>query len=266
MGIEITPIPAYWDVQLDQNVLLLKHSFAVNNFGIWNDVSALDLNLGIDRTASFNNLIDSLHLDPKYKDAGDELKKINSDTVQAGQDQYKEFSSAVENLKNKTPDKAQWELDIDLAATETKKKSNQAIDDAAAGAKEVISKLPSEARQTAADGFLAGYRAVARFFQNVWTQIKVLAESVYQFLLGVWDKITSAWNTVTDAAKAAVSWIEGLFGQQSHLSKASSTSQTSPVATHNDRNTASPAEVKNAAGGWRTSTGGSARTGELKGK
>ena len=217
MGIETAPIiPANWDVRLDQNIHLLKHSFAVNDFGIWHHVSALDLNLGIDRTASFNHLVDTLHLDAKNKHAAEELKKINSDTVQAGQDLYHKFSNDVEQLKDAEPDKLQWEVFIDQAAEDAKQKAKQSIDKAAAAAKLVINKLPTEAeaRQSAVDVFLAGYRAVARFFENVWLQIMEVAESVHQFLVGVWDKIMFAWSAISIAAEATLDWIRGQFGHE----------------------------------------------------
>lgn len=264
MGVEIAPVPAPWTIYLDKHIVLLKNSFSTNDFGTYNDISAQDLDLKTDYTATYYKLIDTLHLDPNYKDATDEIEKINKETVKSGEDLYKAFSDSVEQLSTKEPDKAKWELDIDRVAEETKKQASKKIDEAAAGVKEVIKQLPEESRQSAVNVFLYGFQAVARFFENVWTQLKAVAEAVYQFLLGIWDKIKSAWNKVVDAAKAAWDWISGLFGQKVQLSNTSSAVHTQPVGHHNHGHTASPANFNHAGGISATSTGGHTRTGHLK--
>lgn len=264
MGVEISPVPEPWPIYLDKHIVLLQNSLVTNDFGTYNDISAQDLDLKTDYTATYHKLIDTLHLDPNYKDATAELNEINKKTVESGQGHYKAFSDTVEQLKNTEPDRPQWELDIDRAAEETKKKSNQAIDEAAAAAKQVIGQLPEESRQSAVDVFLYGFQAVARFFENVWNQIKAVAEAVYQFILGIWDKIKTAWNTVVEAAKAAWNWIGSIFPQKVQLSNTSSAVHTSPVGHRNHGHTASPADFNHAGGISATSTGGHTRTGHLK--
>ncbi len=264
MGVEIAPVLDHWTIYLDKHIVLLKNSFTTNDFGTYNDISAQDLDLKTDYTATYHKLIDTLHLGTNYNGATDELNEINKKTVESGEGHYKAFSDTVEQLKTTVPDKPQWELDIDRVAEETKNKSNKAIDEAATAAKQVINQLPVDARQKAVDVFLYGFQAVARFFENVWTQIKAVAEAVYQFLLGIWDKIKTAWNKVVDAAKAAWDWINRLFGQKVQLSNTSSAVHTPPVGHHNHGHTASPADFDHAGGTSATSTGGHTRTGHLK--
>lgn len=260
MGVQVAPVLIPWDVHLAKHILLLKNSFTTNEFVTFNEISAQLVDPKIDYTATFKKLIDALHLDPKYKTTTDELNQINKQTVTEGKDYYKEFSDTVEGLKDTEPNKPKWELEIDRTAEETKRKSNAAIDRARDAAKAVINKLPEPAREAATNVFLSGFQAVAQFFENVWAQIKAVAESVYQFILGVWNKIKTAWNTVVSAAELAWKLIGGIVAQ---LSNDSSAVHSAPVGHHNHGHAASTADFTPAGGISTTSTGGHTGTGHL---
>lgn len=224
MVVAIAPVQLPWDVQIDQHDALLKHAFATLNFGIYNDWAARDTT---DHPATFYKLIDDLKADPRLKNVKDELDAVNANVVQSGQDTYQEFSSTVQSLSNDpNPEQAKWEAAIDAAAENAKEKAKSVIDGARDRAKKIISQLPEEVHQGATNIFISGYQTVARFFENVWAQVKAVGGVVHQFLKGTWDQLTSAWNKVQAAGKDAINWIKKIVGRsQPHTSRVLSDAQ-----------------------------------------
>lgn len=166
MGVDIIPIEHGWEALLDKYMILAKHSFATNDFGIVHTIIAEEQLSGIDHLATFHNHIDKNHLDPKLKDVAEELHVINAKTVQYAKDRYEDFHNTVANLKedlgSKT-DKPTWQEQIDDAEELTKQASVNALDDAINAAKEVIGRLPEKAHKSALDVFVSGFHAVQGF-------------------------------------------------------------------------------------------------------
>lgn len=209
MSFDFTPVYLDWEKLLDKHVVIVKSALTTNDFGAVDGFIVDEKTSRIDHTATFKRFIESDNLDPNLTDTTDKLEGLNEQAVEDGRSAYDDFSSTVAGLKDTPPDGTQWRIDIDNAATKAKEAAKKTIDDAAADAKAVINGLPESARAPAANVFTSGLNAVANFFSHVWSQIKVIAESLYQFLVGIWDKIKVALDTVQSAATTAINWIQG---------------------------------------------------------
>lgn len=187
---------AIWKTHINERVALAKFSLATENFTTFHVLSGQYYS-NTDNTADLDPVVDA------------HIKKINTGTVDGGQDDYKTFSDKVESLKNQSPDPDAWKKTIADAAAAAKAKSAQIIDDAAASATAYIDKLPPAQRNPAANLFTKGLNAVMAFFENIYSGIKAVAAAVIDFLKGIWNKIKETWNTVVGAAKAAWNLITG---------------------------------------------------------
>jgi len=143
------------------------------------------------------------------------IKGYNTACVQTGQSAYNDFAQKVSNLENTEVNEKTWAETIDDAAAAAKAAATTAIDVAAKNAKNYIGQLPEGTRNSAARLFVAGTKVVLNFFATVWDKIKVVLDSIGQFVKGVWNNLTSSVSALKAAADLAIKYITGAGGYQS---------------------------------------------------
>lgn len=213
MSAEIIPIKHDWATHLDKNVILVKHSFVTNDFGIVNAIIADEQLSGIDHLATFHNHVQRLQLDQGLHDVPEQLIGINAQAVQSGLDFYQEFHNKVGKLTENpgpTPYAASWEDEINDAAEKAKDAATSLLDQATNAAKDVIGKITDGAQEVASKVFGSGFKAVHVFLGNVWSQIRNVVQNPVAALKKGWDHVKSA-------AQTAWNWFKGAFSYSATL-------------------------------------------------
>jgi len=200
----ITPPLHPWDVQIDNHLFLGKLACFSDNFTTVESLLATAVEGAVDYTADL-----TAHDRGKNTKVVDTIKGYNTACVATGQTVYNNFAQKVGALKTTEVDEKAWSESIDDAAAEAKAAAVKAIDQASKAAKGFISKLPAGTRNSAARLFVAGTKVVLNFFATVWDKIKIVLDSIGQFLKNTWKNLTSALGAVIAAAKLAVSYITG---------------------------------------------------------
>ncbi|KAI0902700.1 hypothetical protein F4824DRAFT_473879 [Ustulina deusta] len=189
---------ASWENLINKRVALLKLSLATGNFTSFHVLAAEDAKAPIP-------LAD---LPP---DIGEHINNLNVDTVNTGEQDYKDFSDEVESLKGQPPDEEGWKTTINNSATRSKERAIAAIEKVRLDALDYIGQLPASTRQPASDLFATGLNAVAAFFEELYEGLKIIIDAIADFLRGIWTQITNTWNVIQSAASAAIDFIKGLF-------------------------------------------------------
>ncbi|KAI0429075.1 hypothetical protein F5Y09DRAFT_343083 [Xylaria sp. FL1042] len=189
---------ASWENLVNKRVALLKLSLATGNFTTFHVLAAEQAKA----PTSFDDLPPEVAKD---------IDDLNIGTVNTGEQDYKDFSDEVEALKGQEPDEEKWKQTINDSAARATERATAAIEKVRVDALDYIGRLPEATRQPASDLFAAGVDAVAAFFEKLYAGLKEVIQAVADFLKGIWDQITTAWNEVVAAAQAAIDFINGLF-------------------------------------------------------
>lgn len=104
-----------WENLIYKRVALAKLCLATKNFAPFHVLSADHA-----KTATILS-----GLPPEHKA---DVDKFNTDTVEAGQQNYKEFLTEVESLKGQTAEPKAWELKIRTSADSAKERSSALIE------------------------------------------------------------------------------------------------------------------------------------------
>ncbi|RYP59505.1 hypothetical protein DL769_008495 [Monosporascus sp. CRB-8-3] len=199
-----------WQTKIDNFLFLGKLSCFTDNFSGWETLLAM----GIEGNVNYTETLNAYSTGGKTS-VPTTIKKYNVGCVQAAQSAYNTFSQTVLNLKDTEVQEKTWTETIDQAAAVARKAATDAIDTAAAKAKEYINTLPEGTRASAANLFVAGTKVVLSFFATVWSKMKEILDSIWQFIKGIWDQVTSAAGAIIAAANLAVRYITGGGGYES---------------------------------------------------
>ncbi|KAI0869642.1 hypothetical protein GGS24DRAFT_505563 [Hypoxylon argillaceum] len=191
-------MPANWENLIHKRVALAKLCLANENFASFHVLAA----------DQARTVTDTNDLSPEHKA---DIENFNTGAVDAGEQDYKEFSDKVERLKEEPADPQAWELKIKAAADAAKGKAEAAIDRSANDAINYIKGLPPVGRDIAGNIWAEGLTGVVTFFEEVYKGLQAVVAAIVDFFRGIWDQITNTWNTVKNAAKAAISFIKGIF-------------------------------------------------------
>jgi len=95
----------------------------------------------------------------------------------------------------------------------TKKKVNDAINDATEGAINFIGSLPEAVQEPAANVFLQGVSWVETALGELIKQLHVVIDAVMDIMNKIYTALTVAVRAVGAAVMTAIDWIRGIFGQ-----------------------------------------------------
>ncbi|KAI1361869.1 hypothetical protein F5Y08DRAFT_342251 [Xylaria arbuscula] len=185
-----------WENLIHKRVALAKFCLATENFASFHALAADQA-----RNATIH-----INLAPEHIEG---VKRINTVTVDAGQQSYNEFSTQVERLKEQPGDTKTWEQKIRDSAEDAKRRSNDLIEKAARDAIAYVGSLPEPVRESAGNAFSEGMTAVIYFFEEIYRNFQFVVRAVVEFFRGIWDQITKSWTAVKIAAQAAITLING---------------------------------------------------------
>jgi hypothetical protein len=202
---KVTPVLHGWETRIDKYSELPKLCISTEDFNVCNSLVANELVSGIDHFATFWKVVDISGVDKAIcKAALVSLKDIEISCIQWGQSNVEAFGSTVKSLKEEKKDAAHWEVVINDASEEAKRRALQLIENGAVAAKCAIRTLPFEIRGSAAGLFNASWPAVITFFGKAWEFIKMVKEGLEMFLGGTWNKLEQAMDAVKAAAEIAI--------------------------------------------------------------
>ena len=139
------------------------------------------------------------------------LKEINANVAEDQEAGFKNLQTEIEKLKEEKPDESAWRVSLNKKKAELQQKSKDAIEKSFTDAEEYISKLPKEQRAPAATVFEKGADLVSKAAEFVFGKIKEVISAIADFLRGIWDKVTLAFNSVKDFIFNTVGLIKGSF-------------------------------------------------------
>ncbi|RWA10700.1 hypothetical protein EKO27_g4400 [Xylaria grammica] len=195
-----------WETIINKRAGLAKLCLATENFTAFHVLTAKQARSPIP-------------LEDLPADVVSDIDKINTDTVDTSEKDYKDFSDEVEALKNEQPDQAGWEATINAAAEKAKIRAVDAIEKGRVDAISYIGALPEPIRDSASNLWGEGLDIVLAFVEKVYESLKVIIDSIVEFLQGIWDKITSTWDAIVTSASAAIDLIKGLFSFTAQAAK-----------------------------------------------
>ncbi|KAJ5369810.1 uncharacterized protein N7496_005902 [Penicillium cataractarum] len=139
---------------------------------------------------------------------------INLQTAKGCEKGFENFKIKVKALKGTKPDPPAWQREIFDSSEKLKGELNQKVD---AARDEAIAAIDNgihneEDKPKAADSFSKGQGGVGTFLNVVIRELNRVLHSVAEFLKGIWNQLSQAWETVKDCFKAAVKWIKKSLG------------------------------------------------------
>ncbi|KAI1747371.1 hypothetical protein F4782DRAFT_552117 [Xylaria castorea] len=191
-------MPPQWQNSINKRVALAKLCLATESFTTFNVLAAQQATAPSSR-------------DELPTDVASDVDKLNTDTVETGQQDYKDFSDEVETLKDQPQDEEAWKKTINSAAQNAKERAVAAIEQGRVDAIDYIGKLPEAVREPASNLWNEGLTAVITFFENVYQGFKDIIQAISEFLQGIWDQITTTWTTIVLTARAAIDFISNIF-------------------------------------------------------
>lgn len=205
MGADVILTKLDWKHCLEMRILIAKDGLRTADFGVNKTLIAGQQLLGIDYVATSQNFIDKSHLDPKSKSFTDQANAINIEAVKEGRDLFEWFLSTVFDLDKTPVEKWAWEEAIENAVQRVKHDSyHVVIGGADKKSMELIDGLPEEARKPASDVFISGFRFLIYFLSLISDQMDEVLKGLYEFLLGIWDRLDRARKAVQQAAESVI--------------------------------------------------------------
>lgn len=187
-----------WQNLLNKRVALAKLSLATENFTAFHVLAAQQATATSPRDALPDDVVSN-------------IDKLNIGTVETSEKDYKDFSDDVETLKDQPPDEELWKAKINDGAEKAKERAVAVIEQGRVDAIAYIGGLPESVREPASNLWADGLTAVMAFIESLYQGLKDVIQAIQEFLKGIWDQITSTWNTIQSAAQAAIDFIGGLF-------------------------------------------------------
>lgn len=141
------------------------------------------------------------------------IKEINVNGAKQQEAAFEEFKKGAEDLKNSKSNgesqESDWRAELEKKRDAMKKRSEAAIDASFNAAAKYISDLPKEQQKNAYNVFETGANIVAKVAELAFAKIKEVIGAVADFLRGVWDKVTTTFNSVKSFVTTAIGSIVG---------------------------------------------------------
>lgn len=206
MGGDIVPVKPDWKHRLDDTLIAEQEL------------------LGIDHLDSNKSRLDS-----NIKNFTDQIKAVSIEAVEQGRDLFEGFLATVSNLE-KTPIK-QWDWEVAIEAAVQKLKRDfylVVIGEMEVRLWKVVEGLPEEERGPAydLDRITSGF--VIYFLFAAKDQTDEIVKGLYEFLLGIWDRIGRVRKDVQQLADGATQRINRVH----LLSEQATDSQTALQKSH----------------------------------
>ena len=203
----ITPVKLQWSEKLRFHVAQAKHCADTGDFAYFHASRARHVSKGIDHLAT-------LQAQGVPQDELDKLTNINVSTTESSEVATTELEEDVKAVKvdDKLPEevkKAEWTKKLTEKNDAAKKKVNDAMDAGLDEAITLISALPDDAQDTAADFFMQGMDIAMEAFDFMVQKISQLYNAVVDFMKKIWTALQNAWNAVSGKV---ISCVKRLFG------------------------------------------------------